>query len=94
MFLQQIRAVILMQAYWRNVKARPLFMLLPPVLTFCVLCSMSVMGVVMGADKFEADTRSRAESAALDWVGELLAHASACSGCCLRTNSRLRVPLN
>lgn len=26
------------------------------------------MGVVLGADKFEADTRARAESAALDWV--------------------------
>jgi hypothetical protein len=43
-------------------------MLLPPVLTFCVLCSLSVMGVALGADKFEADTRARAESAALDWV--------------------------
>jgi hypothetical protein len=61
---------LFLQAYWRNVNARPLFMLLPPVLTFCVLCSLSVMGVVMGADKFEADTRSRAESAALDWVRE------------------------
>lgn len=56
------------QAYWRNVKARPLFMLLPPVLTFCVLCALSVMGVAFGADKFEAESRSRAESAALDWV--------------------------
>jgi hypothetical protein len=43
-------------------------MLLPPLLTFVVLCSLSVMGVVLGADKFEADTRARAESAALDWV--------------------------
>lgn len=57
-----------LQAYCRNVKARPLFMLLPPVLTFCVLCSLGVMGVALGADKFEADTRARAESAALDWV--------------------------
>lgn len=49
-------------------RARPVFMLLPPLLTFVVLCSLSVMGVVLGADKFEADTRARAESAALDWV--------------------------
>lgn len=59
---------LMLQAYWRNVKARPWFMLLPPVLIFCVLCALGVMGVALGADKFEAESRSRAESAALDWV--------------------------
>jgi hypothetical protein len=50
------------------VRDRPAFMLLPPLLTFLLLASASVAGVVLGADKFEADTRGRAESAALDWV--------------------------
>jgi len=83
-------AVVYMQAYWRNVKQRPCFMLLPPVLVFCVLCSLSVMGVVMGADKFEADTRSRAESAALDWVRKLCVpcvHLRVCSCCSLHSAS-------
>lgn len=87
-------AVVFMQAYWRNVKERPCFMLLPPVLVFCVLCSLSVMGVVKGADKFEADTRSRAESAALDWVRKLCVpcvYLSVCSCCSLRTKSTARV---
>ncbi len=60
-----------LQAYWRNVKARPLFMLGPPVLVFCVLCALGIMGVALGADKLEADERSRAESAALDWVSNV-----------------------
>lgn len=57
-----------LQSYWRNVKERPLFVLLPPVLTFIVLCSLSVAGVMLGADEFESEARSRAESAAMDWV--------------------------
>jgi hypothetical protein len=60
--------VLGVQAYWKNVRSRPVFTLVPPVLIFCVLCALGVMGVALGADKFEADTRSRADSAALDWV--------------------------
>lgn len=55
------------QDYWQNAKERPLFMLLPPLLVFCVLCTLSIIGVVLGANKFEADARARAASAALDW---------------------------
>jgi hypothetical protein len=55
------------QDYWQNAKERPLFMLLPPLLVFCVLCTLSIVGVVLGANKFEADARARAASAALDW---------------------------
>jgi hypothetical protein len=62
------------------VRARPLFMLLPPLLTFVVLCSLSIMGVILGADKFEADTRARAESAALDWVRVELVSRSTAAG--------------
>lgn len=61
-----------MQSYWRNVKQRPAFMLIPPIVIFCLLCGLSILGVVLGANKYEADTRARAESAALDWVGHLL----------------------
>ncbi len=48
-------------------------MLGPPVLVFCVLCALGIMGVALGADKLEADERARAESAALDWVRVQLA---------------------
>lgn len=47
-------------------------MLLPPVLVFCVLCALGIMGVALGADKLEADERARAESTALDWVSAAL----------------------
>lgn len=43
-------------------------MLVPPLLIFCLLCALSILGVVLGANKYEADTRARAESAATDWV--------------------------
>ncbi|KAI8471632.1 MAG: hypothetical protein J3K34DRAFT_416719, partial [Monoraphidium minutum] len=56
------------QDYRRNVRERPLFMLLPPLLTFALLCAASVAGVVLGASDMEADTRARAASAALDWA--------------------------
>lgn len=32
------------QAWWKNVRERPVFMLLPPILTFCVLCALGVYG--------------------------------------------------
>jgi hypothetical protein len=56
------------QDVWRNVKERPMFMLAVPVLTFLVLCSLSVAGVVLGANKYETDQRNAADAAALDWV--------------------------
>ncbi|WIA08278.1 hypothetical protein OEZ85_007721 [Tetradesmus obliquus] len=56
------------QDFWRNVKERPVFMLAMPVLTFLVLCSLSVAGVVLGANKFESDQRNAADAAALDWA--------------------------
>jgi hypothetical protein len=58
------------QDFLRNARERPLSVLLPPLLAFCVLCALGVLGVVLGADKYEAETRSRAASAALDWVRE------------------------
>uniref|UniRef100_A0A383VFW0 Protein kinase domain-containing protein n=1 Tax=Tetradesmus obliquus TaxID=3088 RepID=A0A383VFW0_TETOB len=54
--------------YWSNVRARPAFMLLVPVLVFCVLCSLGIVGVKLGADQFEAETRARAQSVAMDWA--------------------------
>lgn len=57
-----------LQDYWRNCKRRPVFMLGLPVLTFVVLCALSVLGVVLGADKYETDMRQTAESTAVDWV--------------------------
>jgi hypothetical protein len=57
-----------LQDFWRNVKKRPVFMLAVPVLTFLVLCSLSVAGVVLGANKYESDERNAADAAALDWV--------------------------
>jgi hypothetical protein len=43
-------------------------MLAVPVITFLVLCSLSVAGVVLGANKYETDQRNAADAAALDWV--------------------------
>jgi hypothetical protein len=60
-----------LQEYCRNVKARPAFMLLVPVLVFCVLCTLGIVGVKLGADQFEAETRARAQSVAMDWVSML-----------------------
>jgi hypothetical protein len=57
-----------LQDCWCNVKERPVFMLAVPVITFLVLCSLSVAGVVLGANKFETDQRNAADAAALDWV--------------------------
>jgi len=56
------------QAYKRNARERPAFMLLPPLLTFCVLCALSLAGVILGANQYESESRSRAASTALDWV--------------------------
>jgi hypothetical protein len=56
------------QDYKRNVRERPVFMMLPPLLTFCLLCTLSVAGVILGANQFENETRSRAASASLDFV--------------------------
>lgn len=49
-------------------RARPYFTLLPPLLTFLVLCALSVAGVTLGANQYERETRARAASAALDWA--------------------------
>ena len=57
------------QKYWAHVKARPAFMLLLPLVTFAVLCTCGVLGVVLGANKYEQELRDRAQSAAIDWVG-------------------------
>ncbi|GBF87741.1 hypothetical protein Rsub_00452 [Raphidocelis subcapitata] len=54
--------------YVRNVRERPMATLVPPLLTFLLLCGLSVLGVELGANKFESDTRSQAASAALDWA--------------------------
>lgn len=51
-------------------------MLLVPVLVFCVLCSLGIVGVKLGADQFEAETRARAQSVAMDWVSKRI-HGSA-----------------
>lgn len=56
-----------------------MFMLAMPVLTFLVLCSLSVAGVVLGANKFESDQRNAADAAALDWVSLNLSVCSMCS---------------
>jgi hypothetical protein len=45
-------------------------MLLVPVLVFCVLCTLGIVGVKLGADQFEAETRARAQSVAMDWVSK------------------------
>eukprot|EP00878_Enallax_costatus_P013393 GHUV01014005.1.p1 GENE.GHUV01014005.1~~GHUV01014005.1.p1 ORF type:complete len:832 (+),score=111.45 GHUV01014005.1:893-3388(+) len=42
-------------------------MLLLPLLTFAVLCTCGVLGVVLGANRYEQELRDRAESAAIDW---------------------------
>jgi hypothetical protein len=60
--------LVILQDYCRNVKARPAFMLLVPVLVFCVLCTLGIVGVKLGADQYEAETRARAQSVAMDWV--------------------------
>lgn len=68
-------------------RARPAFLLLLPALTFCILCTTGIVGVKLGADKYEADTRARAESVALDWVSgswAALLSRCACSGMVLR----------
>jgi hypothetical protein len=47
-----------------------------PIITFLVLCSLSVAGVVLGANKYETDQRNAADAAALDWVSIRTAIAS------------------
>jgi hypothetical protein len=72
--------LVILQDYCSNVKARPAFMLLVPVLVFCVLCTLGIVGVKLGADQYEAETRARAQSVAMDWVSRLLLLVK--HGCC------------
>lgn len=73
--LSQLRMLLArpacLQDYCRNVRARPVFMLLLPLLTFCILCTCGVLGVVLGANDYEREMRDRAQSAAVDWVSDL-----------------------
>lgn len=63
-------------------------MLLLPMLTFCVLCALSVAGVVLGADGYEAESRLSASSTALDWVRHKHArHNSACMRVCVHASA-------
>jgi Na+-driven multidrug efflux pump len=72
--------LVILQDYCSNVKARPAFMLLVPVLVFCVLCTLGIVGVKLGADQYEAETRARAQSVAMDWVSSVLLLVK--PGCC------------
>jgi hypothetical protein len=66
--LTVLQQTAILQSYIHNVRSRPLLTIAVPVVTFMVLCSLSIMGVILGATKLEYLERSRAESVALDWV--------------------------
>eukprot|EP00197_Chlamydomonas_leiostraca_P012744 CAMPEP_0202883926 /NCGR_PEP_ID=MMETSP1391-20130828/40188_1 /ASSEMBLY_ACC=CAM_ASM_000867 /TAXON_ID=1034604 /ORGANISM="Chlamydomonas leiostraca, Strain SAG 11-49" /LENGTH=288 /DNA_ID=CAMNT_0049567025 /DNA_START=44 /DNA_END=907 /DNA_ORIENTATION=- len=57
-----------LQTYGKNVRKRPLIMLGPPIIIFCICVALGVWGVEAGAKQWERDERGRVQSTGIEWA--------------------------